>query len=53
VGEVGHVGSVWTRGVGLDKSLGSGKLSVHIPEGECGRVSSTTATLSTKIGMLV
>ncbi|KAB1227969.1 hypothetical protein CJ030_MR1G005024 [Morella rubra] len=44
-----------TRGVGLEKSLGSGsgKLSVHIPEGECGGVSSTAATLSTKIGMLV
>lgn len=46
-----------TRGVSLEKSLGSGsgsaKLSVHIPEGECGGVSSTAATLSTKIGMLV
>ncbi|KAB1213479.1 hypothetical protein CJ030_MR5G003451 [Morella rubra] len=46
-----------TRGVGLEKSLGSDsgfeKLSVHIPEGECGGVSSTIATLSTKIGMLV
>ncbi|KAB1224619.1 hypothetical protein CJ030_MR2G009972 [Morella rubra] len=46
-----------TRGVSLEKSLGSrsrsGKLSVHIPEGECGEVSSTAATLSTKIGMLV
>ncbi|KAB1203349.1 hypothetical protein CJ030_MR8G016494 [Morella rubra] len=45
-----------TRGVGLEKSLGSGfgskKLSVHIPKGECGGVSSTAATLSTKIGML-
>ncbi|KAB1205587.1 hypothetical protein CJ030_MR7G017759 [Morella rubra] len=45
-----------TRGVSLEKSLGSGsgsvKLSVHIPEEECGRVSSTAATLSTKIGML-
>ncbi|KAB1206237.1 hypothetical protein CJ030_MR7G014382 [Morella rubra] len=43
-----------TRGVSLEKSLGSGsgKLSVHIPEGECGGVSSTAATLSTKI-MLV
>ncbi|KAB1199739.1 hypothetical protein CJ030_MR0G014437 [Morella rubra] len=46
-----------TRGVSLENSLGSGsgsgKLSVHIPEGECGGVSSTAATLSTKIGMLV
>ena len=44
-----------TRGVSLEKSLGSGsgKLSVHIPEGECGGVSSTAAILSTKIGMLV
>ncbi|KAB1219286.1 Metalloendoproteinase 1 [Morella rubra] len=46
-----------TRGVGLEKSLGSssrsGKLSVYISEGECGGVSSTAATLSTKIGMLV
>ncbi|KAB1220225.1 hypothetical protein CJ030_MR3G017049 [Morella rubra] len=45
-----------TRGVSLEKSLGSGsgsaKLSVHIPEGECGGVSSTAATLSTKIEML-
>ncbi|KAB1199793.1 hypothetical protein CJ030_MR0G013390 [Morella rubra] len=45
-----------TRGVGLEKSLrsrfGSRKLSVHILEEECGRVSSTAATLSTKIGML-
>ncbi|KAB1212378.1 hypothetical protein CJ030_MR5G020715 [Morella rubra] len=46
-----------TRGVSMEKSLqsgsGSGKLSMHIPEGECGGVSSTAATLSTKIGMLV
>ena len=41
----------------MEKSLGSGsgsaKLSVYIPEGECGGVSSTAAILSTKIGMLV
>ncbi|KAB1203056.1 hypothetical protein CJ030_MR8G023485 [Morella rubra] len=49
VGEVGHVESVWRRVLGP----GSGKLSVHIPEGECGGVSSTAAILSTKIGMLV
>ena len=36
-----------TRGVSLEKSLGSGS------EGECGGVSSTAAILSTKIGMLV
>ncbi|KAB1226214.1 hypothetical protein CJ030_MR1G023587 [Morella rubra] len=43
-----------TCGVGLEKSLGSGfgKLLVHILEGECGEVSSTVVTLSTKIGML-
>ncbi|KAB1213066.1 hypothetical protein CJ030_MR5G004109 [Morella rubra] len=44
-----------TRGVSLEKSLGSrsAKLSMHIPEGECGSsVFSTAATLSTKIGML-
>ncbi|KAB1203114.1 hypothetical protein CJ030_MR8G008946 [Morella rubra] len=42
---------------GLEKSLGSGfgsgKLSVHILKGEYGGVSSTVATLSTKIEMLV
>ncbi|KAB1205174.1 hypothetical protein CJ030_MR7G021998 [Morella rubra] len=50
VGEVGHVESVWRTVLGLGPVR---KLSVHIPEGECGGVSSTAATLSTKIGMLV
>ncbi|KAB1210291.1 hypothetical protein CJ030_MR6G024202 [Morella rubra] len=38
-----------TRGVSLEKSLGSEKLSVHIPEGECGRVSSTAATRASQV----
>ncbi|KAB1227459.1 hypothetical protein CJ030_MR1G023805 [Morella rubra] len=49
VGEVGHMGR-------LEKSFRSGPGPETIgayPGGECGGVSSTAATLSTKIGMLV
>ncbi|KAB1215744.1 hypothetical protein CJ030_MR4G020426 [Morella rubra] len=41
-----------TRGVSFEKGLGFRKLSMHIAKGECGEMSFTVATLSTKIGML-
>ncbi|KAB1199044.1 hypothetical protein CJ030_MR0G028252 [Morella rubra] len=40
-----------TRGVGLEKSLGSRETIGAYPEGECGGVSSTAATYRRKIGM--
>ncbi|KAB1202342.1 hypothetical protein CJ030_MR8G010740 [Morella rubra] len=43
-GEAEHVGSL-----GEESWVQSEKISVHIPEGECGGVTSTAATLLTKV----